>query len=105
MATRSTQGKFTRPRHAGALLRHRLFKAMDAARRHPAVWVAGPPGSGKTTMVSTWLAERGLDSLWYRVHQEDGDPATFFHYFGRAVARKTSSSGPRRSSPNRSWTL
>ena len=62
---------------------------MDAARRHPAVWLAGPPGSGKTTLVSTWLAEHGLSSLWYRVHEEDGDPATFFHYFGRAVEQES----------------
>ena len=38
----STLGKFTRPRPVGALLRQRLFTAMDAARRHPAVWISGP---------------------------------------------------------------
>src|SRR5580765_1164872 len=84
---RSTLGKFTQPRPVGALLRQRLFEAMDAARRHPAVWVAGPPGCGKTTMVSTWLAQGHLPSVWVRLHADDGDPATFFHYFGQAIAQ------------------
>src|SRR5258706_501911 len=48
-------GKFTRPRPVGALARARLFRALDEAREHPAVWVAGPPGAGKTTLVSTYV--------------------------------------------------
>jgi len=36
-------------------------------------------------MVSTYLAERRLPTIWYRMHPDDGDPATFFHYFGQAV--------------------
>jgi len=77
--------KFTRPRPVGALPRTRLFRALDEARQHPAVWVAGPPGAGKTTLVSTYVAQRRLRSIWYRVHDDDVDPATFFHYFGMAV--------------------
>jgi len=79
-------GKFTRPRPVGALARERLFKAIDRARRHPAVWVAGPPGAGKTTLASTYVEARRLPALWYRVQDDDADPATFFHYFGLAVA-------------------
>jgi ATP/maltotriose-dependent transcriptional regulator MalT/DNA-binding SARP family transcriptional activator len=83
--TRSTLGKFTRPRPVGALLRHRLFEEMEQARRHPAVWVAGQPGCGKTTLVSTYLAHRRLPCVWYRMHPDDSDPATFFHYFAQAL--------------------
>src|SRR5258706_9156194 len=78
-------GKFTRPRPVGALARARLFRALDEAREHPAVWVAGPPGAGKTTLVSTYVAQRRLRTIWYRIHDDDVDPATFFHYFGLAV--------------------
>ena len=95
-ATRSTPGKFTRPRPVGALLRLRLFDAMAQARRHRAVWIAGPPGSGKTTMVSTYLAHCRLPCTWYGMHPDDGDPATFFHYFGLALdnARRGSRAAP-----------
>src|SRR5882724_4024330 len=78
-------GKFTRPRPVGALARARLFRALDEACQHPAVWVAGPPGAGKTTLLSTYVAQRRLRTVWYRMHDDDADPATFFHYFGRAV--------------------
>jgi len=81
----SALGKFTRPRPVGALSRLRLFSALDAAREHQAVWVVAPPGAGKTTLVSTYVAQRRLRTIWYRVHEEDADPATFFHYFGMAV--------------------
>src|SRR5436190_1668203 len=79
-------GKLTRPRPVGALARERLFRALDRARRHPAVWIAGPPGAGKTTLVSTYVEARRAPILWYRVQADDADPATFFHYFGLAVA-------------------
>jgi ATP/maltotriose-dependent transcriptional regulator MalT/two-component SAPR family response regulator len=83
--TRTALGKFTRPRPVGALARAPLFRALDEARRHPAVWVAGPPGAGKTTLASTYVAQRRLRTIWYRLHDDDADPATFFHYFGLAV--------------------
>jgi DNA-binding SARP family transcriptional activator len=82
-------GKLTRPRPVAALARPRLFRALDEARRHPAVWVLGPPGAGKTTLVSTYVAQRRLRTIWYRMQNEDADPATFFHYFGLAVDAAT----------------
>src|SRR6185436_18360333 len=91
----STLGKFTRPRPVGVLLRPRLFRALDDALRHPAAWVAGPPGAGKTTLVSSHVAQRRLRTVWYRMQDDDADPATFFHYFRLALdaaapgARKT----------------
>jgi LuxR family maltose regulon positive regulatory protein len=81
----SALGKFTRPRPVGALARPRLFRALDKARKRPAVWVAAPPGAGKTTLVSTYVEQRRLRTVWYRVQDDDVDPATFFHYFGLAV--------------------
>lgn len=78
-------GKFTRPRPVGALARDRLFRSLDLALRHPAAWVSGPPGAGKTTLASTYIAERKLRTLWYRLQDDDADPATFFHYFGLAL--------------------
>ena len=85
----SLLGKFTRPRPVGALPRARLFRALDLALRHPVAWVSGPPGAGKTTLASAYVVERKLRTLWYRLQDEDADPASFFHYFGLALAAAT----------------
>jgi LuxR family transcriptional regulator, maltose regulon positive regulatory protein len=82
----SVLGKLTRPRPVGALLRDRLFHALDEARARPAVWLTGAPGAGKTTLVSTYAAQQRLRTVWYRVTAEDADPATFFHYLRMAIA-------------------
>jgi LuxR family transcriptional regulator, maltose regulon positive regulatory protein len=78
-------GKLTRPRPVGVLGRGRLFRALDRACRCPAVWVVGPPGAGKTTLVSAYVERRRLRTIWYRMDGDDADAATFFHYFGLAV--------------------
>src|SRR5688500_10135551 len=36
--------------------RARLFRALDAARRRRIVWISGPAGAGKTSLVTTYLA-------------------------------------------------
>ena len=79
--------KITRPILTEILPRTRLFEAMDRSRRRPATWIAGPPGCGKTTLVSSYLDARNLPCLWYQVDPGDADPATFFYYLGQA-ARK-----------------
>ncbi len=78
--------KLTRPRLASAIARERLFKLLDEAREtRPAICVVGPPGSGKTTLVASWLGARNIKGIWYQVDPGDADLATFFHYLGLAV--------------------
>ena len=79
--------KITRPVLAGHYSRKRLFRLIDRARKRPVLWICGPPGSGKTTLVSSYLAYRRVPGLWFRLEEGDADPATFFHYLGLA-ARK-----------------
>jgi len=47
--------------------------------------VTGPPGAGKTTVVSAWLEVREIDGIWYQVDPGDADLASFFHYLGVAA--------------------
>ncbi|MEN8232251.1 MAG: BTAD domain-containing putative transcriptional regulator [Thermodesulfobacteriota bacterium] len=76
--------KITRPRVDGMLLRTSLFSKLDALRKKPVIWVAGPGGSGKTTLVTSYIEQRNLPCLWYQIDDGDSDLATFFYYLGLA---------------------
>jgi ATP/maltotriose-dependent transcriptional regulator MalT len=56
-------------------------------RKQPVIWVSGPPGSGKTTLVSSYLQVHETPCLWYQIDEADADPATFFYYLGQAAKR------------------
>lgn len=77
--------KVSPPVSEQALQRDRLFEKLDSLFKNQVVWISSPAGSGKTTLVSTYLRDRGLPCLWYQVDIGDDDPATFFHYLGRAA--------------------
>jgi LuxR family maltose regulon positive regulatory protein len=75
--------KLTRPEPALVLPRPRLFEGLD--EELPLVWVSGPAGAGKTTLVSSYVVNKKNPCLWYQIDAGDADLATFFHYLGLAV--------------------
>lgn len=77
--------KTSRPRLPTICHRERLYEILDLSREYPLVWVMGPAGSGKTTLVSGYLTSRKAPCLWYQMDQGDGDLPTFFHYMGLAA--------------------
>lgn len=85
--------KISRPRDNRPVLRPRLFQRLDDFRNASVIWIAAPPGAGKTTLISSYLAERRLASLWVQLDADDADLATFFHYLGLAVQQATARAG------------
>jgi DNA-binding SARP family transcriptional activator len=82
-----TLRKLTPPKPAAVVLRQRLFTLLDEARSCPVIWITGPPGSGKTTLVASYLQARALSPVWYQLDECDHDPATCFRLLGFAAGR------------------
>lgn len=82
----TTLAKLTPPRLYAVTERKRLFTLLDEHyRHHPLIWVAGPPGAGKTSLIASYLAEQKQRTLWYHIDPGDADLATFFHYLAQAA--------------------
>jgi hypothetical protein len=78
--------KITRPALPKVVERKGLFARLDEVLRGArAVWIAGQPGAGKTTLVASYLGARAVRCMWYRVDASDGDVATLFHCLGLAT--------------------
>ena len=87
MTAHRNLAKIGMPRLRNRIPRQRLFEQLDALQQYRITWVWGPPGSGKTVLVASYLRLRQPRALWYRVDAEDTDPATFVFYLGEALAR------------------
>ena len=79
--------KITKPQLPPILHRVRLYEILDERRKTPSLWIVGSAGSGKTTLVSGYIASRNLPYLWYQMDRGDGDIPTFFHYMTLAAER------------------
>ena len=79
-----TLGKLRRPRLGRAIARDRLFTAIDHTADLPGLWIAGPAGFGKSTLIATYLDSRALPSVWLQLDAGDADPATFSHFLGES---------------------
>ncbi len=79
--------KITRPPAFDIFPRERLFHLLDEGLGRPVIWVCAPGGSGKTTLVSSYLDARRLPCLWYKVDCGDSDIASFFYHIGMAASK------------------
>ncbi len=79
--------KLSGPKLSRVIIRQRLFRMLDRSRKGQVIWITGPPGSGKTTLVASYIKGRGLPGIWYQIDGRDADPATFFYYLKLAADR------------------
>lgn len=85
MKTSPFLAKISRPSVSGVFPRTRLFEMLDRAKERPVIWISGPPGSGKTTLVSSYIEARGTPCLWYQIDESDSEPSAFFYFMGLAT--------------------
>lgn len=84
-STKTRLAKLTRPALTTSFARTRLFEMLDGHQSSPVIWLAGPPGSGKTTLVADYSVRRALNGLWYQIDRGDTDLASTFYYLAEAA--------------------
>ncbi|MBU1055239.1 MAG: winged helix-turn-helix domain-containing protein [Proteobacteria bacterium] len=78
--------KFTSPSLGKIVLRRRLFDLLNVSAPTSAIWLSGPGGCGKSTLIASYLSTNKIPHLWYQMDTEDGDLSTFFYYLKQATA-------------------
>ncbi|MDZ5620071.1 LuxR C-terminal-related transcriptional regulator [Nocardioides sp. HM23] len=71
-------------RPSGLVARSRLFELLEDGAAGPVTLISAPPGSGKTTLVRSWLAARPSEtaSAWVDVPRDETDAA---HFWGQVL--------------------
>jgi LuxR family maltose regulon positive regulatory protein len=78
--------KFHLPRlHTSLVLRERLLTLLDTSLERRLTLLSAPAGSGKTTLVIQWIAERRAHRhfppvAWLSLEKSDNDPVRFWRY-------------------------
>ena len=73
--------KLIRPRnHTNLVARETLRSRLEVGLDKKLTLVSAPAGSGKTTLVSQWLATRNEPTAWLSLEPGDSDPVRFWRY-------------------------
>ncbi|MFC8689561.1 LuxR C-terminal-related transcriptional regulator [Brevibacillus porteri] len=73
------------PPRLKTVTRHRLFEQLNEGLNRKLTVISAPAGSGKTTLVSEWLASGDRTFAWISMDKGDNDPARFLTYLFTAL--------------------
>jgi LuxR family transcriptional regulator, maltose regulon positive regulatory protein len=67
--------------------RPRLYQRLAPTETKRMVLVSAPAGYGKTTLISSWLAENKCSACWLSLDESDNDPVRFLQFLTRSLAQ------------------
>ena len=76
-----------RPPEKNVVHRPRLYMRLDNGAARKLTVISAPAGYGKTTLASSWLAQRSLDYCWVSLGPLDGSAQRMTKYLGAALDR------------------
>src|SRR5579883_1482181 len=89
MSTRSRTRIAHEPQLPRVYARRDLFRVLDRASKQRLVWVQGPPGSGKTVLVASWLKARDRPRVWISLDAAEGDEGGLVRTLAVALGAQT----------------
>ncbi|MBF0466842.1 MAG: hypothetical protein HQK88_11440 [Nitrospirae bacterium] len=79
--------KISKPVLYNVFYRERIDDKLTEGLKRKVLWVSGPAGSGKTTLVSSFIDSKNITCIWYRIDSYDDDIASFFYTMGIAAKK------------------
>lgn len=68
------------------VIRQRLIERIQAGACGRVTIISAPPGFGKTTLLSEWLAaNKNIKVAWYSLDEDDNEPGRFFAYIAASL--------------------
>jgi LuxR family maltose regulon positive regulatory protein len=70
----------------GYVTRQRLIESIRTGVNGRGIIISAPPGFGKTTLLSAWLAANKSSKVaWYSLDEDDNEPGRFFTYLAASL--------------------
>ncbi|KAA0254307.1 MAG: LuxR family transcriptional regulator, partial [Chloroflexi bacterium] len=70
----------------GCVPRQRLTARIQTGLNGRLIIISAPPGFGKTTLLSAWLAtSQNIKVAWYSLDEDDNEPSRFFAYIAASL--------------------
>jgi LuxR family maltose regulon positive regulatory protein len=73
----------------GNFIVHRpeLFEKLNTGLNRKLILISAPAGFGKTTLVSDWISQTQIPTIWYSIDKSDNDPVEFLSYIISGIQR------------------